>query len=382
MIIRTNHLVAYLGLTHLIVTNMCVWFKFILEETFDSVNEEIRDFHGNFNETIKNHSSTKECLQLTTQVTDIAKRINIFLIPCAIEFSIMSVTLYYVIWKNIDKREFKKKAKEMRRYSIAIAETQMFHIDCNNSLKGIFGGILTLLLTMIIVIIYLISGAGHTKHTILTNWVQFDVIGIILSEALEIILLLLCNLATLSIFYSMKTFSYLPYKSGRLFAISFEELAEIFTLFGVVSFSLFRVLAFRYSDQKGLYLYLLFANGILSFFQAILQTMLILEANRKRSTYGSRKGRETISFLIILNLSIWLLYSVSRNKYANVLFVNPQINVASESFNEQASQNAQAIKWIMINTVSYPLMLYFHFHSSCCLSFIWRNCYAKNLATS
>ena len=357
---------------------MCVWFKFILEETFNSVKEEMENYYDKINETIKTNNSVKECSHFSTQVTDIAYRLNIFLIPCAIEFSIVSVSLYYVIWKNIDKKEFKKKGKQMRRYSEAIAETQMFHIDCNNSLKGIFGGILTVLLTIIILIIYLISGAGHTKHTILIHWMQFDVLGIILSEALEISLLLLCNLATLSVLYSIKSFSYLPYKTGRLFAISFDELSEIFALFGVLSFSLFRVLAFRYSDQKGIFIYFLFANGILSFFQAILQTMFILEANRKRSAYGSRNGREQISFLIILNLSIWLLYSVSRSKYANVLFVNPKININSIAYHEQASQNAQAIKWIIINTISYPLMLYFHFHSSCCLSFIWGKCYSKN----
>jgi hypothetical protein len=164
----------------------------------------------------------------------------------------------------------------------------------------------------------------------------------------------------------------------------------MFALFGVISFSLFRVLAFRFHVNKSVYSFLLLMNGVLSFLQAILQTCFILSANRKRThldknarSKHNKKGREHVTFLIMANIALWLIYSVTRSKYASILFkinatnfdlqnANDQIH---SSFNFETIENAQSIKWIIINTISYPLLLYFHFHSSCCLSNIWKNCY-------
>ncbi len=411
VIIKSNYCLSYFGLAHLIVTNICVWFKFILEETFESVNEDPVNRQNSsqksigpadlldlrfFQHTIHREENlsmspltsddTPICNHQSLQVTGITNRLNIFLIPCAIEFSIICVTLYYVIWKNIGKVE-KNMSKNFitRRYSEAIAATQMFYIDCNNSSKGLFAGILTMLITIIVIIVYLISGADKTKHTELGDLKSFNVLGIILSEGLEIFLLIICNLTTISSLVCFKRFEQLPFEPRKKLNISYEELLEIFALLGVISFSLFRILAFKYSSDKGLYSYMLLVSGILSFLQAILQTILILDANRKvaPSLLGqmNKKGREQITFLIIINISIWFLYSVTRSKYANVLFKSPKMGEYANLSNQE-SENAQAIKWIIINTISYPLMLYFHFHSSCCLSSIWSKTYTakKNLS--
>lgn len=408
MIIKSNYCLAYFGLSHLIVTNICVWFKFILEETFESVKMEINALNYSSNsknqpinglemrlkiDDVEDHQIVYNqsnlpmelksiCKHQSTQVTDISNRLNIFLIPCAIEFSIICVTLYYVIWKNVGKKD-KNRCRNyiQRRYSEAIAATQMFYIDCNNSTKGLFAGIFVMLITIIIVIVYLISGADQTKHSELRDVRSFNVLGIIISESLEIFLLLLCNLASLSAMICFKDFDLQPIKLNKPFAISYEELLEIFALLGVISFSLFRILAFKYSSDRSLYTYLLLTSGVLSFLQAIMQTLFILDANRKKapSLLGLRnkKGREQVTFLVITNLTLWFLYSVTRSKYSNVLFKSPKINAENSS---QESENAQAIKWIIINTISYPLMLYFHFHSSCCLSSIWRKSYSTKIS--
>lgn len=127
----------------------------------------------------------------------------------------------------------------------------------------------------------------------------------------------------------------------------------------------------------------------------------------KRSMTGSeikrKKGREQISFLIILNLCLWLLYTMTRNKYAFNLFQEVlnsnnggnseymseyvrvsgenSLSVRSVSVTTASSDNAQAVKWIIINTITYPLLLYFHFHSSCCLSIMWKLCYHLEMDT-
>lgn len=211
------------------------------------------------------------------------------------------------------------------------------------------------------------------------------------------------------------------YTNEKSFHITMDEVLQIFALFGVCSFGVFRILAFRFSPTTSLYTILLLSNGIMSLVQGIVQTILILEGLKKHFIHGvdkkKKKGREQVTFLIIVNISLWLLYSLTRNKYANLLYkdtlseiiyhpeylVDDQqtfnkvlfsneinsgklisrqeitkaiqnIERLSDSMNGNA--NAQAVKWIIINTITYPLLLYYHFHSSCCLSNMWKNCYS------
>jgi hypothetical protein len=229
-------------------------------------------------------------------------------------------------------------------------------------------------------IYFFVSGGGHNiEYDDLSDYQSFNVLAVIMSETLETALLFFNCLAVVSALISIKDFSNVTNQSHKSpFAVSFEELLVIFALFGVVSFSLFRILSFRYNSDKSLHSVFLLINGILSFVSAILQTVFILAANRKEgvSKLGitNRKGREQVTFLIIINLAMWFLYSVTRSKYANVLFKNPTV---SDRAQFDSMQNAQAIKWIIINTISYPLMLYFNFHCSCCLSHIWKKCYSR-----
>lgn len=121
-----------------------------------------------------------------------------------------------------------------------------------------------------------------------------------------------------------------------------------------------------------------------------------------------KKGREQMTFLIIVNISLWLLYTVTRNKFSNVLFkdwlskddslalldhlspeyvkaeydvvkvINPTSSSPSSAVMD-SSESAQAVKWIIINTITYPLLLYFQFHSSCSLSLMWKICYSLEI---
>jgi hypothetical protein len=179
VVIKSHYWFAYFGLAHLIVTNICVWFKYILEETLTTVKEKVNSLtnqtessglfsweiiHDGFNNdrraaaTSSNTSlaNTTACKPLSNQVTEITHRLNVFLIPCAIEFSIVCVTLYYVIWKNVGKKTHSVTLR--RRYSQALRATQVFYIDCNNSVKGLFAGIFIMLITLIVIIIFFVSG--------------------------------------------------------------------------------------------------------------------------------------------------------------------------------------------------------------------------------
>jgi hypothetical protein len=473
-------------MAHLIGVNICIWFKSILQETFESAKQNNRPHTGfqsiNFyrqlntlsvydyrNLTLRQHqpvsiiqknktsisnstslpNDESSCLQTSFQVTNMLDKLSSFLHPCTIEYSIICVTLLYEIWHNIGNI----KATSYRRYSIAAAQTQIYYIDCNKAMKGLFSGILVFLLNIIILILFIVSDAGfgfnpETQSTSLSsmnssknessnhnsmNSYTFQILTIYLTEALELFMLILSLAVTANVFRKLKKLGNIRFKEN--FSISLEEVSEMFALLGVMSFSVFRILAFRFMVQKSVYSYLLLANAILSFIQGLVQTLFIMEGLKKKSNaeYGIIKkiGREQITFLIVTNISLWLFYTVTRNKYTSILFKDSPQGIQNQSFSKplyeseyldlrsnyiflnqsfsndfQYSQfsnylitnssglgrdlghirarisflsdneNAQAVKWIMINTISYPLLLYYHFHSSSCLSNMWKDCYS------
>lgn len=279
--------------------------------------------------------------------------------------------------------------------------------------------------------------------------VSFNMIAFYITETIELLHLTGMTVSVIQAYYLMRHLERLPYK--RTFSVDLEEAQEIFSLFGIFSFGIFRLLAFRFSPSRSIYNYLLLANAILSMIQSLIQTIFILFGNKKRSTNGleqkKKPGREQITYLILANLSLWLLHTITRTKYANILFkstnfeqpiLNSNSSVVAMPNDEQAiymmlsekgfhynhnnnqsilksyfnsivdfnyssgaayntynrqrpeerlkqqqkqysessgNENAQAIKWIIINTITYPLLLYYHFHSSFCLSNMWQSCF-------
>jgi hypothetical protein len=461
-------------MAHLVGTNIIVWFKLILQETFESAKQQNQannnndmDFDrrhltlqnsslliynqshrqlliGNENSSASyyayyNGTYTFVCKQLSFQVTDILQKLVPFMHPCTIEYSIICVTLLYSIWANIGSRRV-----TTRRYSLVIVQAQIYYLDCNKTMKGLFAGILVFLLVLIILILYIVSGASFimssnrspnsapqsrqinspllniTNGTSLKNSTySFKILTIFLTDGLESLMLFVELVATMTVFVQVTKLNYAKLK--REIRVTLDEVTQIFALSGVLSFSVFRGLAFRFSIRRGVSSYFLLVNGIMSFVQSLLQTMLILEGQKRKSD-ARKRGRELITFLIMTNISLWLFYSITRNKYANLLFKDSQIQFtnlpdfdvsgyldikkessvfsatavdylreyfqASSEYSFAASdqsvgrlsfantnENAQALKWIIINTISYPLLLYFHFHSSCCLSDIWKECY-------
>lgn len=220
----------------------------------------------------------RQCTQINAQVSDIIEHLSPYLHPCAIEYSIICVTLFYVIWYNVGRRGGSVDGRRddddadpvTRRFSLVAAQTQIFHVDCNKSAKGLFAGFLIALLTIISLIIFVVSGASDE-----TTADHFKLLALYLTESIELLLLLLCLLVALNGFISMRKMGLVRTRPN--FSMSLESSLEIFALFGVLSFGIFRILSFRYTTARTGFLYLFFINGILSFIQGLVQAIFILQ---------------------------------------------------------------------------------------------------------
>ncbi|CAF1228293.1 unnamed protein product, partial [Rotaria sordida] len=152
LIIRAHENVARLAVIHIVVTNLCVWFRMVVIETNSQIveingHEMIVAQHSNTANHFNNASQDtinllhhllifhSECsnlfangLPVTTFILEGYMRLKPFLYPCTIEFSLMCLTLFFLIWENIGKTF---------THNISDKEStkNVFMVNCHASIK-------------------------------------------------------------------------------------------------------------------------------------------------------------------------------------------------------------------------------------------------------
>ncbi|XP_003741228.1 proton channel OtopLc-like [Galendromus occidentalis] len=104
---------------------------------------------------------------------------------------------------------------------------------------------------------------------------------------------------------------------------------------------------------------------LLQLLQVLLQTPMLIDGLR-RSTFSPKQrykkpGRELVTFLIIINLAMWVVFTFELKK-ADTLVAAPKF------FGE---------RWLYIGHTTVPLMLFYRFHSAVCFADIWKSAYEK-----
>lgn len=130
--------------------------------------------------------------------------------------------------------------------------------------------------------------------------------------------------------------------------------------------------------QTGVFIYCMFSiigsyfqtpsigliTEIFAFVQTCLQTIFVLDASwRKcRNIEQSRKkpGRESVTFLIIANMSMWTINALLKNR--------AEFRPTHLTFYGEWA-------WTIITHISMPLAIFYRFHSTICLFEIWKNAY-------
>ena len=95
-----------------------------------------------------------------------------------------------------------------------------------------------------------------------------------------------------------------------------------------------------------------------------MQTLFIIIAYRRcihTSTQADHKpGRSLITLLLLLNLSVWIVCSFELRKAEHL---------------PMYAQYYGSLPWSIISHLCVPFVIFYHFHSSVCLSEIWSNAY-------
>ncbi|KAG8196240.1 hypothetical protein JTE90_023798 [Oedothorax gibbosus] len=384
---------ARFGLMHMIATNMCVWLHVLVQETKHEILTLItpnstnlipafvleaqqtermhnleQDYILPYAEDFPEHTnnSRHHRLQRSIDIHGIfishgCRRLNImgelvqnaspFLFPCTIEYSLICAAILYVMWKNIG--QFRQVTSGLDSASLSGAlvhgsrHRHYYQVDCAKANKGLFTGIMVLVLSIICLIIFFV----------LINKPQYKYLAILEAHIAELVLYLLTTLAVVIALVQVRELKYNPHQIMEL-----DSILLVVAQSGLYLFTMFSVIGGHFTIDQNTILVLL--TALVCLIQGTFQTIFILDASRRcagNSDQANRKpGREMVTFLLVCNFAMWAINTLETRRADS----NP---VQMEFYGFWA--------WTIITHVTTPLTIFFRFHSTVCLCDIWKRTY-------
>lgn len=362
-----NHkVISRFGLMHLVATNICEWLFILIEETKHEIHHIVH--HNESEEDLTQQSNFKEFLQNDT-VHDCARTkimgrlvqdVAPFLYPCTIEYSLICAVILYEMWKkvkslpNIEKtRRDSMKPVELRPKGVVLS------VDCSNSHRGIFSGVIIFVLTIISMIMYFV----------LYDLTEYAAIAIQEVSICELIIYVISIAAICLAMYSMRDLKYCRKLTGHHSSkISLDCTLLVVAQFGAYLYSIFSIIGNYFAIQDQIYGGRVgFVTEFFGIFQTSLQTLFILNSSWRRCRGASQKrkkpGRETITFLLIVNMCMWLINTLIKGR---------------AQFRPLHFDYFGLWAWTIIVHVSMPLSIFYRFHASICFFEIWKSTYKNN----
>ncbi|CAO1370323.1 unnamed protein product, partial [Diamesa serratosioi] len=362
----TKHkVISRFGLMHMVATNLCEWLYVLVEETkheIDHIGHENHfdstDFHNASLALHLHKRATSVEIVIECRRTNIMGRLiqnaSPFLFPCTIEYSLICAVILFEMWKKIKITSHGSHNNSQHGHHQQ-KDVHHLSVDCSRAHKGMFTGILVIVMTIISLIMFFVLDKENS----------YKFSAVLEVTACEIIMYLLTSIAVGAGMYKMRDLKYSKkYQSG----IGLDCTLLILAQSGVYIYCMFSIMGSYFTrNDEGL------PNGygingllseVLSLIQTSFQTIFILNAWWRR-TKGAQQnrtkpGREIITFLLIANMAIWFINTLVKNRAS---FRTTHLNF----FGIWA--------WTIITHVSMPLAIFYRFHSTICLFEIWKTSY-------
>ncbi|XP_049810138.1 proton channel OtopLc-like [Schistocerca nitens] len=402
--VRTYHVPMRFGLMHMIACNVCVWLNVLIQETkheiiaLYSTSSELNSVGGEINATITTTEASPAALNSTTQNTTLlnathsnvgsefgrlkglqdlreCRRSNImgslvqnaspFLFPCTIEYSLICAVILYAMWKDVNAYS-RGRQSYSGAYGNKISTTkapsalqpalypggqsgQQISVDCASAHKGLFAGVLVLVLTILSLILFCVLSRDRALLQI---------------NACELTLYSAAVIATLLSMWRMR---HLEYDTCRRFEL--DNMLLVTAQTGLYVYTLFSIIAGYFSAGTGADA----APGVVvmsvsALLQTTLQTVFILDAWWRRcgnpAQARAKPGRQLVTFLLVTNMALW---AVSRLQNSRADFHPVELRFYGFWV------------WTIITHVAMPLAVFYRFHSTVCLCEIWKSAYKMRL---
>ncbi|XP_018012277.1 uncharacterized protein LOC108669458 isoform X3 [Hyalella azteca] len=389
--------IARFGLMHMVATNVCVWIRTLVRESLKEINEfkvsqgssgedymimegirRALERNGllapnrylyNLDEFIEMQEINDTMVAASRRLTqeDIMNRscgrVEImgsivsdsapYLYPFIIEYSLIAACVLFIMWKHIGRSPKYVFDPELGDgISVASRRCQV-KVDCIGASKGLFCGLLVLVSTLICLILFFV----------LVNQEDLRRLAIYLADVSH------CGIMVLSIVAIFIGFCRV--RQLRFHGEREEELDDILLMvsaFGLFAYAIFSAVAgslSAYTEEPNL---LVLVTSSLSILQVIIQMVFIKDTQRRQVRLPeherTKPGRQIITFLLICNLAMWIVYTFETQKVE----ANP---VQLEFFGKLA--------WTILLRCTIPLAIFHRFHSTVVLAAIWKNSYKSRI---
>jgi hypothetical protein len=276
-----------------------------------------------------------------------------YLFPCLIEYSLIGAAVAYRTFLNVGKRVAKGESVD-ESAGIQFSEP----VECHKSNRGLFMGLLMILVTFVSVALFFVFEEDKQKKDISS--------GIFLSS--EIFLFVISTIACVIGLCYTKGLAYI----GLLDEDFFDDKLLLISQMGVYLLSTCVAISsgtalFQGGVKGNVTLPMMYlAMATLNFVESSIQTVFILDGLRRCASTDEhmtkKPGRAVITFLLVCNLAMWTVNTFEIKK-AEV------VDIHVDFF--------RYMPWSIIMHLCLPLVIFYRFHSSVCLSDVWHNAYVK-----
>lgn len=278
-----------------------------------------------------------------------------FLFPCTIEYSLICAVILFEMWKKV--KNMPSIERHRRRSSIRTGPSKnanQFSVDCSRAHRGMFAGIIVIVVTIICLIMYFVmykeEGYEHLAITEVT--------------IVEIFLYSVTTGAVIAAVIKMRDLKFKRTPSGdhHTDTVVLDCTLLVLAQTGVYVYGMFSIMASYFTLDKngidGL------AAEIMGLIQTSLQTLFILNSCWRRCRGAEQQrmkpGREFVTFLLVANMSMWFINTMIKGRAG---FRPTHLNVYG------------VWAWTVITHVSMPLAIFYRFHSTICLFDIWKSAF-------
>ena len=247
------------------------------------------------------------------------------------------------MWRNVGRKQ-NLDLNSTREQTAALDVSR--RLDCSNSIRGLFAGILVAVGTVITMVAFYVLVTRHPKSST----------AVILVHVSETSMFLLMTGAIILAADRMKNMKFKH--------VSWKFSVELYLLFvsyaGAFAFAVFGVIAAAFETHKPKGVLNILTN-LFMILQSTMQVLFIVAGTKLISaneTQEQRKrGREYVTFLILCNFALWVMLTFETQQ--------PEHNPVQMDF-------YGPLAWSVLTHITVPLSIYFRFHSSVCLMNIWR----------
>ncbi|XP_065302900.1 proton channel OtopLc-like isoform X2 [Dermacentor albipictus] len=357
---------AKFGIMHCFATTLTFWFRTVVNDAYGDVVKALKGKTYNPVVALQSNTSFAEPqLYLSERpefesnwscaVADLFSPAYIrpmpYLYPFAIEFNLVLAGVWFIVLQNVGTSAHKycrhdPAAEACSAVTQEVSENNLIiNADCHSANRGLFAGFVVLLGSVVVMIIFYVA--------LLEN--RYSNTGVAVYLGQEGVLIALAFFACLLAYGRVATLDVNSHPITML---------DDFLLCIPIPFFFAHATLVVIAELEVGGSYVRMTLQLFSVVQVVTQTPLIIDALRRCSNSPSlrykKPGREIVSFLIVVNITMWIVYTFESKAVGKLFTGTRYFGLKS---------------WVFIEHTTVPLMLFYRFHSSVCLADVWKSAY-------